>query len=71
MQAALARELDADVIVPTEVDVPTEIMKCADGLMVDPAVETAGLSAAVIMVLNKPANWGGWWKGTYLWRSPP
>lgn len=34
MQAALARELDADVIAPTEVDVPTEIMKCADGLMV-------------------------------------
>jgi hypothetical protein len=32
MQAALARELDADVIAPTEVDVPTEIMKFADGL---------------------------------------
>jgi hypothetical protein len=32
MQGALARELDADVIAPTEVDVPTEIMKCADGL---------------------------------------
>jgi len=34
MQAALARELDADVIAPTEVDVPTEIMKCPDGLMI-------------------------------------
>jgi hypothetical protein len=34
MQAALASEPDADVIAPTEVDVPTEIMKCADGLMV-------------------------------------
>jgi len=52
MQAALARELDIDVIAPTEVDVPTEIMKCADGLMVDPAVETAGVSAMVIMGLS-------------------
>jgi hypothetical protein len=52
VQAALARELDADLIAPTEVDVPTEIMKRADGLMVDPAVETAGVSATVIMALQ-------------------
>jgi Zn-dependent alcohol dehydrogenase len=58
MQAALARELDADVIAPTEVDVLTEIMKSADGLMVDAAVETAGASATVIMALQSTRKLG-------------
>jgi hypothetical protein len=53
MQAAVARELDADVIAPTEFDVLTELMERAAGLMVDPAVETAGVSATVIMALMR------------------
>ena len=48
----LARELDVDVRLPTEVDDQTEIMKRTGGLMVFPVAETAAVSATVIMALQ-------------------
>lgn len=58
MQAALSCELDADVIALTENDAHTEIMKRADGLMMHPSVETAGVSAKIIMGLQSTRKLG-------------
>ena len=55
----LARKPGADVIAPTSVGAPTEIMKCADSLMVDPTAEIAGVSAGVIMALQSTRK-SGW-----------
>ena len=52
MQVSLARELDANVIVATE------IMKRADGLAVDPAAETPRMSATEIMALQSTRRLG-------------
>jgi hypothetical protein len=58
MQTARTRELDADFIAPTEIGALTEIMKRAGGLMVDQAVETAGVPALVTMALQSSRKLG-------------
>ena len=52
MRANLARELGADVIDPTEVDLVEEIKKRTDGLGVDLTMETAGVPQTVTQALQ-------------------
>ena len=58
MRSDLARKLGADVIDPTEVDVPTEVKKRTNGLGVDLAIETAGVPATVTMALQATRKQG-------------
>ena len=58
MRADLARELGANVIDPTEVEVPAEIMKRTDGLGADLTIETAGVPATVTMALQSTRKLG-------------
>ena len=52
MRPPFTLKLDAEIIAPTEVGGPSEVMNRADGMMVNTAVEGARVSATVIMALQ-------------------